>query len=207
MLVLNNNSVSFEYFFVKTYNVSQMAFPSKLTRDSIVEAGLVALEQEGIEGLNLRNFAARLNVKAPSLYRHFTDKESLLLELATRAKNIQLERFSKIPRSKDFAETTLVEVGKAYVDFALEQPALYDLLMSPRITGDGKVGKDLWQAVLGYVGDVTANPDDTPAAVAVWSFLHGYVHLARSGMFGESGPKGGLEVGLEAMVRGLSATA
>jgi len=47
---------------------------------------------------------------------------------------------------------------------------------------------------------VSGKPDDTAAAVATWSFLHGYVTLEHSGAFGASGPKGGLERGLEAFV-------
>jgi len=45
-----------------------------------------------------------------------------------------------------------------------------------------------------------AGPDDTAAAVATWSFLHGYATLEHSGAFGASGPKGGLERGVEAFL-------
>jgi hypothetical protein len=50
------------------------------------------------------------------------------------------------------------------------------------------------------VGGLTGDPDDTAAAVAFWAFLYGYVESERSGLFGASGPKGGFEVGLEALI-------
>ena len=57
--------------------------------------------------------------------------------------------------------------------------------------------------MLARVREVTSREDDTAAAVAFWSFLHGFVSLERSGLFGLSGAQGGLEVGLEALLIGL----
>jgi TetR/AcrR family tetracycline transcriptional repressor len=49
-----------------------------LTRAAIVEEALRLLENEGLDGVNLRALATRLGVKAPSLYWHFSDKADLL---------------------------------------------------------------------------------------------------------------------------------
>ena len=46
----------------------------------------------------------------------------------------------------------------------------------------------------------SGRPDDTAAALATWSFLHGYAVLEHSGAFGASGPKGALERGLTAFL-------
>jgi hypothetical protein len=65
--------------------------------------------------------------------------------------------------------------------------------------------KALWNAILAHVGAIT-NRDATPEAVALWSFLHGYATLERNGAFGASGPKGALEIGLEALIHSFERT-
>ena len=55
-----------------------------LTRDAIVDAALVVLEREGIEGLSMRKLAQELDAGAASLYWHVGDKEELLSLLLDR---------------------------------------------------------------------------------------------------------------------------
>ena len=50
-------------------------------RREIVEAARQILERDGESALTMRRLAADLGMKAPSLYKHFPDKESLELEL------------------------------------------------------------------------------------------------------------------------------
>ena len=64
--------------------------------------------------------------------------------------------------------------------------------------------KALWNRLLAVVGALTGEPDDTDAAVAVWAFLHGYAALGASGLYGASGPCGGLTRGIHALARGLA---
>jgi AcrR family transcriptional regulator len=55
-----------------------------LTRDAIVEAALVLLERDGLEGLSMRRLAQELGAGAASLYWHVGDKEELLSLLLDR---------------------------------------------------------------------------------------------------------------------------
>jgi AcrR family transcriptional regulator len=179
-----------------------MPYPAKTTPEAILKVALELLEQDA-KHLSMRNLAERLDIKAPSLYRHFKDKEALEvalvaegatalhLALATAAQNLNVK-------------PAFFAVARAYLQFARERPELYTLLMT-KLTPPAphSPGKDLWNFVLALISRVTKHPDDTAAAVAFWSFLHGFSVLERSGMFGESGPKGGLEVGLEALLKGL----
>jgi TetR/AcrR family transcriptional regulator, tetracycline repressor protein len=48
-----------------------------------VTAALDALEESGLDGLNMRNLAGRLGVKAPALYWHFASKQDLVDEMAS----------------------------------------------------------------------------------------------------------------------------
>jgi AcrR family transcriptional regulator len=55
-----------------------------LTRDAIVDAALVLLERDGIQGLSMRRLAQELGAGAASLYWHVGDKEELLSLLLDR---------------------------------------------------------------------------------------------------------------------------
>ncbi|WP_051267681.1 TetR/AcrR family transcriptional regulator C-terminal domain-containing protein [Nakamurella lactea] len=54
-----------------------------LTLELIVGAGLELLDEVGLDGLTTRALAARLGVKAPALYWHVANKQTLVDEMAT----------------------------------------------------------------------------------------------------------------------------
>lgn len=72
-------------------------------------AALQLLNQEGLEGLNLRRLAAELGVRAPSLYGHFTDKNALL---AAMMETIFERCIDSVPDQPD-GRTWMLQFGKA----------------------------------------------------------------------------------------------
>ncbi|MEW1826423.1 TetR/AcrR family transcriptional regulator [Streptomyces sp. NPDC088196] len=54
-----------------------------LDRKRVADTALRLLNEVGLDGLTLRAIAKELDVKAPALYWHFTDKQALLDEMAT----------------------------------------------------------------------------------------------------------------------------
>jgi len=54
---------------------------TKLDKKQIVEAALALLQEEGIERLSMRKLAARLAIRAPTLYWYFPDRSSILREV------------------------------------------------------------------------------------------------------------------------------
>ena len=180
-----------------------MAYPAKTTPETIVKAALDLLEQEGTL-LSMRNLAEKLGMKAPSLYRHFANKETLEVAMIQEGASLLRERLEKATHHLE-AHEKYFSASRAYLNFAQDKPELYTLMMTKLGPSSGS-GKDVWNFVLELIGNLTHKPDDTAAAVAFWSFLHGFSALERSGMFGKSGPKEGLEVGLNALLKGLTLT-
>jgi hypothetical protein len=78
------------------------------------------------------------------------------------------------------------------------QPRPVELWLRERY-GSG-TGKAVWNLLLEAASGVSGQPDDTAAAVATWGLLYGYSTLEHSAAFGPSGPKGGLERGVEAFL-------
>ncbi|SMB94778.1 TetR/AcrR family transcriptional regulator [Deinococcus hopiensis] len=182
-----------------------MVYPSKLSPEAILQAAERLLRGGGEEGLSMRALAEALGVRASSLYRHYPDRAALLLALEDGAV-LALHREMAAAAEGLFPGEAVLAAGHAYLNYARAQPHLYGLLLAhrpPAVAGPG-AGKALWNHVLHLVGAVTGHPDDTAAAVAFWAYLHGFALLERSGQFGLSGPRGGFERGLEALVRGLA---
>lgn len=73
----------------------------KLTRATIAAAALDVLNEQGLDQLSLRKVAARLDVKAPSLYWHVADKNMLL---ALLAESIFTDCLTKIPACTDWRD-------------------------------------------------------------------------------------------------------
>jgi AcrR family transcriptional regulator len=175
-----------------------MPFPSKTAPEIIVQTAIELLEEHGLEALSTRSLAQACGIKAPSLYRYFPDRNSLLHAIAAVAAqdlNQQLLELKLEPKA------ALHQAAIIYLEFAQHHPALYELLMQPQPSKGAP--KALWNSFLGLVGRLTGNPDDTANAVAFWAFLHGYATLERNGAFGASGAQGALYIGLETWLVGL----
>lgn len=182
-----------------------MAHPAQIDRESVLAAALALLEDQGPEALSLRAIAARLEVKAPSLYRYFPDKAALERALVAEGHAALRDAIRKNTKTPN-PETAFREMAAAYRRFARRRPALYFFTMHHAVPGAdvSPAGKELWNLLLAAVGSLSSHLggtyDHTPGAVAAWAFLHGFAVLEHSGRFGASGPRGGFERGLDALV-------
>jgi AcrR family transcriptional regulator len=185
-----------------------MAYPKLLSSEEILKTSVHLVEHGDADGLSLRAVAAELGVKAPSLYRYFPDKGALEVAVAEEILTVMLGEFRTASATADPA-ARFRRVVDAYLRFARERFPLYAFVMQnrhPERYGSG-AGKAVWNLLLEAASGVSGQPDDTAAAVATWAFLHGYATLERSGAFGPSGPKGGLERGVEAFLSNFSSRA
>jgi AcrR family transcriptional regulator len=99
-------------------------------RTALVQAGLRLLEERQGDDIGLREVARAVGVSATAVYRHFPDKAALLRSLAAeglaRLAEAQQSAFDRARGGKSgFAAT-----GRAYVRFALDNPALFRLIFS-----------------------------------------------------------------------------
>ena len=178
-----------------------MAYPKLLSSADILKTAVQMVEHDGADGLSLRAVASALGVKAPSLYRYFPHKEALEVAVAEEIWNVVLGELRAASATVD-RDTRFRRTADAYLRFARERFSLYTFVVQNGLskTYGSKASKAVWNLLLEAASGVSGQPDDTAAAVAVWSFLHGYATLAHAGAFGASGPKGGLERGVEAFL-------
>jgi AcrR family transcriptional regulator len=137
------------------------------------------LEESGPDGLSMRKLAARLGIRAPSLYKHFASKEALEAALISIGFDEQAVLFGA---ALEGSREPLVAMGKIYREFAKDNPQLYRLMYDRGLT----------RALL-FPGseDAAAEPvilaagADQDLARAAWAFAHGMTTLELNGRFPE----------------------
>jgi len=180
-----------------------VSYPKQIDADAVLASGLELLEANPFPEISLRAVAARLGVKAPSLYRYFPDKAALERAILGAVHGLLHERLAEAAAGKD-GEEGFRAITLAYLEFARERSQLYFFLTERSAEPDTSTeGKELWRFLLSWVGRLSGDADDTDHAVAVWSFLHGFASLEHAGRFGKSGPRGGFDRGLEALIESM----
>lgn len=104
-------------------------------RAALLEAGLVHLEASGGEELSLREMARQAGVAPNAVYRHFSNKEALLVALAAEGFRRLCAAQQAAMRGTDVAVEAMRRSGRAYIDFARAHPALFRLMFG-RFTSD-----------------------------------------------------------------------
>jgi AcrR family transcriptional regulator len=96
-------------------------------RAALIEAGLKALETTDIGDISLRHLAREVGVSPTAVYRHFPDKNALLRALAD-AGIAQMAQWQKQAAIAGGAADAFAATGRAYVRWALANPALFKLV-------------------------------------------------------------------------------
>ena len=93
-------------------------------RAALIEAGLRLLGEREADTLGLREVARAVGVSPTAVYRHFPDKGALLSAMAQDG----LARLGAA--QAEAGKTGFNAVGRAYITFALENPALFRLVFA-----------------------------------------------------------------------------
>jgi AcrR family transcriptional regulator len=178
-----------------------MAYPSKTDRETILGAAVEQLGRVGLAGLSLRSLAASLGIAPNALYRYFVDKSDLEAALSDEAAK-RLHQSLTAAATKGAATRSIRAIARAYLRFAREQRALYEMLMLPCEDGhEDPAHGALWAFVVEEVGRLTGEEKGPEAAVALWAYLHGMVSLEAMGVFAVAAkPASSLEFGLKAWI-------
>jgi AcrR family transcriptional regulator len=179
-----------------------MSFPPKTDPDRVLSAAVKIVEEQGWTALSMRELGKHLGVRASSLYHHFRDRQAIEEALGRKAAS-QLLVLLQAAAGRKRGKPRVFALAEAYTTFARENAALYHLLAGDPSSADTDPdGKLFWPLLLEAVGDLSQKPNDTAGAIALWSFLHGFVTLEASGKFGDRS-QGALAEGLGAMLAGL----
>jgi AcrR family transcriptional regulator len=155
---------------------------STARREEIVAAARQILEAQGPDGLTMRTVADRLEIRAPSLYKHVADKDELEALLVAEALTGMGESLhaaiDKVP-ARASRKRGLTAMAKSYRAWAIAHPHLY------RLATEGELPRDLLpEGLEAWTAEplvrVMGSQDDARAA---WAFAHGMTILELDGRF------------------------
>jgi AcrR family transcriptional regulator len=147
-------------------------------RQALLEAALVILEQEGEDGLGLRDLARAVGVSAAAPYRHFDSRAALLEALAVTGFKRFSARMQAVAQSQP--DDPLAAMGKTYVIFALQNANLFRLMFSPALKRDNRPGLKI-AADAAFDTLRSAVGSDRIRALAAWAKVHGLAVLLLDG--------------------------
>ncbi len=159
-------------------------------RSTLIEQGLALLETSAQGELSLRELARQVGVSANAAYRHFANKEALLVALAAEGfRRLNAAQVQAAMSSPD-TEKAFRQSGRAYVQFAQDNPALFRLMFSRLTSGNtteelSEASQTSFRTLQAAVSAVTGVPIDdqqtTVIAMGAWSLVHGLSHLVLDG--------------------------
>jgi AcrR family transcriptional regulator len=165
-------------------------------RSALVLAGLELLSTRSADDISLREVARAVGVSATAVYRHFPDKQALVFAMCEQgAQQLSAEQ-RKAMEEAGRGKKGFEAAGRAYILFALANPALYQLMMATKSSVDhydtnGNAMGDAMQLLKDCVADVLPKKatamEHKVAALHAWSMVHGISMLMIDGLVSPDG--------------------
>jgi AcrR family transcriptional regulator len=161
---------------------SKAAYHHGDLRSALLRAALELLEEGGASDLSLRAVARRAGVSPAAPYRHYADREALVSAVAAVGYRDLAERLAAAHPSPSTPDQ-LASVAIAYVQFALERPALFQIMFGEPCDRDNDERVAATAAVSLYVRGIVERTfpqaDAEALATAIWALVHGlaFLHL------------------------------
>ena len=156
-------------------------------RQLIVDTARQVAEAEGWDAVTTRRLSTEIEYSQPVLYKHFSGMDQVAAAVA-------VDGFAELARrlgaGRTDAETpgdALTRIARGYLDFARDNPAVYDAMFTGRTTlhfAQADTPPEL-VAAFGELREATslvASEADADTLTEVfWAALHGLVSLSRGG--------------------------
>lgn len=151
-------------------------------RSALVAAGMRILGERTIDDVSLREVARGAGVSATAVYRHFKDKEALLIALSEEG----FEQLADMQRAASAGAknptAAFDAIGQAYVRFATGNPALFRLMFSSHRFIDMGVAGDHGRAfamLREHASHIAGGNESAAADIATraWALVHGLATL------------------------------
>jgi AcrR family transcriptional regulator len=143
-------------------------------RRQIVTAARRLLEEQGPSALSMRNVAAEIGIRAPSLYEHVADKralESAIIAAGLREQEVAFREALAADPSGD----PLTVIAQAWRRWAKAHPHVYGLIYARDLDRSDRDVAEAELAAGGPLREICGG--DLVTARVIWAFAHGMVNL------------------------------
>lgn len=157
-------------------------------REMILAAARKLFLKEGFEHVTMRRIAEEIEYSPATVYLYFTDKDTILCALQEEGFKELFKRQQILSAIKHPVER-LRASGKIYIDFAMENQELYDLMFIMRAPmkafdspSDWNLGRDTYEVLQKNIQECIEQgflkaPNAQMACFALWAQLHGVVSI------------------------------
>ena len=168
-------------------------------RTKLLKAAAEIITEEGIKKLTLRSLSKRVGVSRTAPYRHFKNKDALLLAIAEMGFNELTLRYQRINRDRSLDPLSrLQDIGLAYIEFAINNPGAFRLMFGQEIIRQRRseeLCSDAKETFNEYLTAVSASQKEMkitkvgyPAlANYFWTLVHGLAILIIDGQIQVAG--------------------
>ena len=178
---------------------------------TLLEHGVALAREGGPDAVSLRDVQRRAGVSNSAAYRHYADRDALLVAISGYASAEMARRMEDLMASAEEAAGTASDpspeaarrrararfraTGSAYLDFALSEPGLFSVAMHPGAMAEkadpgpdarGPGGLGPYQLLVSCVDDLVTTGVLSPERraftdVAAWAAVHGLSVLLLDG--------------------------
>lgn len=191
----------------RTRPVTRTTYRHGDLRRALVDAGVELAREGGPDAVVLREATRRVGVAPNAAYRHFADRQALLAAVCTYAQSALARTMENsvtgVAASPDPVATgraRLRAAGRAYLDFALEEPGMFRSAYSvshqlrrslePPADGAAHTAFSLLNSLLDNLVAAGSLPPHRRrgAEFIAWSAVHGLAILLLDGPLGDLDP-------------------
>jgi len=144
------------------------------------------ISKEGLKKLTMRALSNQVGVSRTAPYRHFENKDALLLAIAEEGFNELTIQYRKINRDKSLDSLSkLQNIGLAYIEFAINNQGAFRLMFGQEITQQQRSAKlfsDASETFNEYLKAVKAFQDEMDITINDYSILANYSWAAVHGL-------------------------
>ena len=158
---------------------------------ALTSAALLLVAEKGPKGFTLTEAARRAGVSAAAPYRHFADKVELLAAVAEQGFADLHTDLSAATEAASEPQAQVIELGRAYVRWAVTHPDHYQVMFGAEITkadhpalavAAERAFGDLLEAIARcQEAGIIRGKDPREIAGPLWSLVHGVASLAIGG--------------------------
>lgn len=165
-----------------------MPTPDRTSVAAIVAAGQHILEDDGLGAVTMAAVAARVGVRAPSLYKRVRNRDELIRLIAESISADLGNHLAAADPGTAAAEprARLSSIMRELRSFARERPAAYCLIFTPLGTGD-ELSPEVLESTSAPLFDIVAtlvDPDHVlQAARTLTAWATGFISMEISGAF------------------------
>lgn len=163
-----------------------MPTPERTSREAIIAVGRELLEADGLPGLTMQAVAARVGVKAPSLYKRVRNRDELLRLIAEATVDDLGEQLRRAAAGQADAAARVAALALAFRAFAHRFPAAFHLIFAPgsaptRPSPEVIVASSV--PILEAASDLAGPAHALAAARTVTAWANGFISMELAGAF------------------------